>query len=239
MAIIRVNKNKNFTVMSNYHLSDKGLSLKAKGLLSQMLSLPENWDYTIQGLISINMEHERSITSAMNELKERGYLVITKKMPNQTTTGRIEYVYDIYEAPKQAPQKQGVQKQGLQNQGLEFQGLENAGQLNTNKQNTKEQNTKESNTQKSVLDVFESEAMRNAVIKWLQYKREKRQSYTPTGLKELIKRIQAEAAKSGEESVIRDIDYCISQGWSGLFFNKKAKNTAQIDESKTDLDDLF
>ena len=74
--------------MSNYHFKDKDLSLKAKGLLSLMFSLPEDWDYSINGLVSICKENESAITSTLKELKEHGYLVVTKFMPNQTDTGR-------------------------------------------------------------------------------------------------------------------------------------------------------
>ena len=68
MGVFRVEKNANYTVMSNYHLRDKSLSLKAKGLLSQMLSLPEDWDYTLSGLASINKEGKDAIRSAVKEL---------------------------------------------------------------------------------------------------------------------------------------------------------------------------
>lgn len=81
MAVFRVEKTKDFTVMSNYHLRDKNLSLKAKGLLSQMLSLPEEWDYTLAGLACINKESKDAIRSAVNELEQAGY--ITRR---QTTT---------------------------------------------------------------------------------------------------------------------------------------------------------
>ena len=81
MAVFRVEKTKDFTIMSNYHLRDKNLSLKAKGLLSQMLSLPEEWDYTLAGLAHINKESKDAIRSAVNELEQAGY--ITRR---QTTT---------------------------------------------------------------------------------------------------------------------------------------------------------
>lgn len=119
--------------MSNAHLRDKDLSLKAKGLLSQMLSLPTDWDYSVAGLASINREKETSIMSALKELKSSGYLVVTKKMPNETESGRIEYVYDVYE------QKQGIEKQDLEILGVEIQGLENQGQLNKEEQSTEVQ----------------------------------------------------------------------------------------------------
>lgn len=119
MPIIRVNKNKNFVTMSNYHFKEKEMSLKAKGLLSEMLSLPDNWDYSVAGLVAINKESKNTIISALEELKQFGYLKITKLLPNETKSGRIEYVYDIYEK-KQEPKKQGLEKQELEKQGLEF-----------------------------------------------------------------------------------------------------------------------
>lgn len=141
MAVIRVNKTGDFTVMSNYHFKDKRLSLKAKGLLSQMLSLPDTWDYTVAGLAAINKENETAINSALKELKKYGYLVVTKHMPNETESGRIEYSYDVYEQPHE---KQGTEKQGVEILGVEFQGVENQGQLNTNESSTNQSNTKES-----------------------------------------------------------------------------------------------
>ena len=74
MPVFRVERNKGYTVMSNYHLRDKSLSLKAKGLLSQILSLPEDWDYTLSGLCYINRESKDAIRSAVNELERAGYI---------------------------------------------------------------------------------------------------------------------------------------------------------------------
>mgnify|MGYP003305517553 CR=1 FL=1 len=119
MAVIRVNKNKDYTVMSNNHFRNKDMSLKAKGLLSLMLSLPDDWDYSINGLVSICKEQESAIKATLSELKELGYLIIRKQMPNETDTGRFEYIYDIYEYPKQ-----GYEKQAVENQPLEIQPIE-------------------------------------------------------------------------------------------------------------------
>lgn len=145
MAILRVNKTKDYTTMSNYHFKDKRLSLKAKGLLSEMLSLPENWDYSIAGLVAINKEEETAIKSTLDELKQFNYLVITKLMPNETDSGRYEYVYDIYEAPK---------KQEGDFLGVEILGLENQGQYNTNNKinNNKEEISKE----ESIYDYYQN-----------------------------------------------------------------------------------
>lgn len=74
MAVFRIERTKDYTVMSNHHLKDKRLSLKAKGLLSQMLSLPDDWDYTLTGLTHINRESKDAIRTALQELEKCGYL---------------------------------------------------------------------------------------------------------------------------------------------------------------------
>ena len=138
--IVRVNKTKDYTVMSNCHLRDDRLSLKAKGLMSVVLSLPDDWNYSISGLVSICKESETSVKSALDELKKHGYLVIDKKMPNETQSGRYEYIYEFYEKPqKQEPCNQGVEKQPLEILPLENHPL----YKNTDKSNTEEQNTDE------------------------------------------------------------------------------------------------
>ena len=136
MAIFRVNKNKNYTVMSNYHLKDANMSFKAKGLLSMMLSLPDDWDYSIKGIVSISKENKTSIQSTLKELEENKYLKRTK---NQNEKGQFEYIYDIYEKPR-------TEKPCMENLFTDKPCTENMPQLNTNIQNTKKQNTKKSNT---------------------------------------------------------------------------------------------
>ena len=153
MAYFRVNKSKNYTVMSNHHLRDKNLSLRAIGLLSKMLSLPDNWDYSIKGLVAICKDKEPTVRGALSELKEHGYVVVTKLMPGTTSSGRIEYVYDIYESPRnQTGEKQGGGKQGLEKQGVEFQGLEFLDLVKRAQLNTKELNTERINTEDAVVD---------------------------------------------------------------------------------------
>ena len=144
--VIRVNTNNNYTKLSNYHFKDKRLSLKAKGLLSLMLSLPDNWDYSVEGLSSICKESSGYIKNILDELREYGYLVITKYYPGTDNNSRIKYVYDIYEQALDEPVKdfieikdkqqdinsQGVESQGVESQGVVSQVLENQGQSITN-----------------------------------------------------------------------------------------------------------
>ena len=100
MAVFRVEKTKNYTVMSNYHLRDPTLSCKACGLLSKMLSLPENWDYTTRGLAAICKDGVGSIGSALKELEAAGYLVRRQLRDDHGRMSNIEYT--IYETPQLA-----------------------------------------------------------------------------------------------------------------------------------------
>ena len=101
MAVFRVEKNKGYTVMSNHHLRNKDLSLKAKGLLSQMLSLPEDWDYTLKGLSLINREQIDAIRAAIRELEQAGYIVRSRERDSQGRLRGADYV--IYEQPQPVP----------------------------------------------------------------------------------------------------------------------------------------
>ena len=98
MAVFRVEKNKGYTVMSNHHLRNKELTLKAKGLLSQMLSLPENWDYTLAGLSHINKESIDAIRTAVLELEKAGYI---ERSQGRDQKGKMTaIIYTIYEQPQ-------------------------------------------------------------------------------------------------------------------------------------------
>ena len=158
MTVMRTFKNKNYTVMSNTHLRDKNLSLKAKGLLSVMLSLPDNWNYSIAGLVAICKENDTAIKSALNELKENGYLIVNKLKPSKATKGKIGYEYLIFETPDKEEQKKLMKQSqeggflGVENLGVEIQGVENHGQLNTNIYNTNKL-SKEYKREKDILDI--------------------------------------------------------------------------------------
>ena len=97
MTVFRVEKNRGYTVMSNHHLRNKALSLKAKGLLSQMLSLPEDWDYILKGLSLINRESIDAIRTAVWELEKAGYI---RREQGRDPKGKMaDMVYTIYEQP--------------------------------------------------------------------------------------------------------------------------------------------
>ena len=98
MAVFRVERNRGYTVMSNHHLRNKELTLKAKGLLSQMLSLPETWDYTLAGLSRINRESIDAIRTAVWELEKAGY--ITRRQGRDAKGKMAAIEYTIYEQPQ-------------------------------------------------------------------------------------------------------------------------------------------
>ena len=100
MAVFRIEKTRDYTIMSNHHLRNESLTLKAKGLLSQMLSLPESWDFTLTGLSQINRESVDAIRTAVWELERAGY--ITRQQGRDDKGKMSAIVYTIYEQP-QAP----------------------------------------------------------------------------------------------------------------------------------------
>lgn len=128
--VFKINKTEDYSIISNKFLREKDMSLKAKGLLALMLSLPDSWVYSINGLVAICKEEESAIKTTLQELKRFGYLSIDKCMPNTTQSGRIEYVYNIYEEPHK--------KQEGDFLPLEILPLENQGQYNTNKEEYKD-----------------------------------------------------------------------------------------------------
>lgn len=140
IAVIRVIKSRNYTVMSNTHLKDKRLSLKAIGLLSIVLGLPEDWHYTVNGLVGIVKDGKDSVESAIKELKKNGYLRVEKIYPNENSN-RIQYQYTFFENPQEVD-FQPLENQGIEKQSVETQVLENPYTYkDTNKPNTNKLNT--------------------------------------------------------------------------------------------------
>lgn len=142
MSVFRIEKNKNYTVMSNHHLRNKELSLKAKGLLSQMLSLPENWDYTLAGLSHINKESIDAIRTAVWELEKAGYIKRQQGRDEKGKMTAIEYI--IYEQPQlENPilENPTTDKPILENPTSDEPKTENPTQINKDKTSTKELNT--------------------------------------------------------------------------------------------------
>ena len=152
MAVFRIERTKNYTVMSNYHLRDKALSLKSKGLLSMMLSLPEDWNYTTRGLAKICKEGVDAIGGALRELETAGYIVRHQLRDRQGRISDTEYV--IYEQPQpKAPDMPHPDTAGpdtaspdTENPYLDKPDTEKPAELNIEKSKTQKSNTQGSST---------------------------------------------------------------------------------------------
>ena len=148
MAVFRIEKTRDYTVMSNHHLRDKSLSLKAKGLLSLMLSLPEEWDYTTKGLARICKDGVDSICAGVRELEEHGYVIRQRVRNPNGQLGAIEYtILEQPRPPEPKPQKPERENPVLDNPEQASPVLEepeqgNPAQLNTNR-SSKEKSKKD------------------------------------------------------------------------------------------------
>ncbi len=151
MAVFRVNRNKNYTHMANYHFREKGMSLRAKGLLSLMLSLPEEWDYSANGLAVLSKDGKDSVKKALVELEQLGYLKRTRATDAQ---GRFTgYDYDIFEKPQSVNPL--TENPSTENPPTEKPSTENPPQLSTKESSTKKSSTKESNTKRFIAPSLE------------------------------------------------------------------------------------
>ena len=175
MPVFRIEKTKDYTVMSNHHLRDTDLSLKAKGMLSLMLSLPEDWDYTLAGLAHICKDGLASIRTTVMELEENGYLSRRRQRNEKGQLGDIEYT--IHEKPQacgkpvdnpvdNSPpicEKPILENLTLDNPILEKPILENQTQLNTNKLIKEKLNTDVLNTYQSIKPVQGGSSQSNTI----------------------------------------------------------------------------
>ena len=151
MAVYRVNKNRGYTVMANYHLRGKTLSLKAVGLLSKMLSFNDGWQFSTKGLSAICKEGPDAVLAALRELEDAGYLV---RHQSRDEKGRMSsMVFEIYEKPQTGlpdTEKPHTEKPDTDNPFTGKPCTENPAQLNTNPQRTKKSKTDISRTHQSI-----------------------------------------------------------------------------------------
>ena len=178
MAVCRVEKTKDYTTMSNFHLRDPNLSNKARGLLSTMLSLPEDWDYTTRGLAKICKDGVDGITAQLKELEQYGYLI---RHRIRDTGGRIvDMEYVIYERPHTA--SPDTEKPYMVKPDMGLPRLETPAQINIDKRITDE-----SNTDLSITHSIPSDAARPSVLAALEAKRKEAEYRDMDVYREIIK----------------------------------------------------
>ena len=181
MAIFRVSKNRNYTVMSNYHLKDRALTLKSKGLLSMMLSLPEEWDYTTRGLASICKEGVDAIGASLKELEAGGYLMRRQLRDSRGRITDTEYtIYECPHTPKPDTALPHTENPDMDTPDTVSPCTEKPAELNIDQENKKQSSTDLSNPDPSIpeppsnrqgdgCDAMGYEAARELVLENLEY----------------------------------------------------------------------
>ena len=160
MAVIRVQKTDNYTVMSNHHLRNKDMSLKAKGLMSLMLSLPPKWDYSIGGLVAICKESHTSIRSALKELEQNQYLIRERK---NNEKGYFTYEYILYEIPLPHIDKQHTDSVYIDKHDTEKAHADDNREINKEKLIKDELNKDRENKEKITTTKAKSKIKRNRI----------------------------------------------------------------------------
>ena len=227
MAVFRIHKSKDFTVMSNHHLRNKELSLKAKGLLTLMLSLPDDWDYSVLGLAAMSKDGKDAVMSAISELTDSGYVVVDSR---RNSKGQYESEYNVFETPNRESRCGNSES-------------DNPPQLNTNKESTDTKyyndednsssriNTSKNNISstkervKKGLDLsFVATEYIEAFGEWLNYKRSINDMYkTQRGVERAYKDL-LDACNNNPANALPVVNYSIDKEYKGIYAPKKQNN---------------
>lgn len=219
MSVVRVNKTKNYTVLSNYHFKEKKMSLKAKGLLSLMLSLPDSWNYTIAGLCSLSKDGKDSVMSGLAELEKFGYLIRTQTTNEKGQFSGIEY--NIFEQPQDTFPVAG--NQNSDNQHAEKSNSENPPLLNTNKiKYSFNKNIYNINNYIHILDTIPDNTLRNYYCDFLDNRNRMGDPLTVKGFELLIERVREIAGLDVEKQkeLIRN---ALINNWKNVYTREEAK----------------
>ena len=242
MAIIRVNKTKNYTVLSNHHFKEKGMSLKAKGLLSLMLSLPDDWNYSIAGLVSLSKDGKDSVMAALAELEKFRYLNRVRTTNSKGQFSGVEY--NIYEEPQ--PENPVAEKQNSEKQN---EGKSNSGKpplLNTkftknlNNKVIKELNTKEIEMEAIIISSVSNESLRDLYRDYIEMREGINAPLTERGLKMLIQRNERLSNLNVEVQKIL-LETAIINNWKNIYSPNESNAPSYVKENKLlrELHDIY
>ena len=230
MAVIRVQKTTNYTVMSNHHLRNNNMTLKAKGLMSLMLSLPPEWDYSVAGLAAICKEGMTAVRSALKELEENKYLVRERR---NSEKGYFVYEYTLYEIPDLSCTENGH----TVNTHAQERHTENRTQLNKDSLNKDLINKKELNTDikdylstfKDILKHIEDIELKNLFIDYVEMRRLTNSPVTPRGLSMIVNRC-ARLANFDRHLQKEMLEAAIINNWKSVYLPKEIKEQGQLDK---------
>lgn len=232
MAVIRTIKNENYTTMCNTHLRDKNLSLKAKGLLSMMLSLPDKWHYSVKGLEGICKESKNTINSVLNELEDNNYLVRRRRYCN----GKIsEWEYIIFENNENHDEELlHLKNEDIENEDIEIQDIENRDvykitkELNTKELNTneyKEKNIKKESVNSVIAEYTESKDLQDALHGFVEMRNKARKPLTARAMKLSLNTLTELALDDVTKIAI--VNQSIMHNWSTFYKLQNNNNGGQ------------
>lgn len=234
MAIIRVEKTSNYTVMSNHHLRNLDMSLKAKGLMSLMLSLPPEWDYSIGGLVAICKESHTSIRSALRELEQNRYLMRERK---NNEKGYFIYEYTLYEMPLPHTDNQHTVEKNADNGHTVNRREISKEVLNTDKLNTDGLSKEKEINEILVYSVHDQELF-ELYKDYIQMRQEMDAPLTPKGLQMLIKRCER-LSKNNVKVQRLLLENSLLNGWKNVFLPTEKEIEMASEEIRDDLKGFF
>ncbi len=227
MSVFRINKTQNYTVMSNHHFKEKKMSLKAKGLLSLMLSLPDDWDYSISGLATLSKDGKDSIMSALSELEKFGYLTRTRLIDERGRFAGVEY--NIFEIPQ--PKEPISENSNSEKENAEKSNSENHAQLNTYLTNhlnnllCNELSTKDG----ELIELYQQ---------YIQTREEMNAPLNETSLEKLIHRAKRLSNHNVRiEKVL--LETAIINGWKNVYPPRESELARLNTDMQNELRDLF
>ena len=232
MSVIRTIKNENYTTMCNTHLRDKNLSLKAKGLLSMMLSLPDKWHYSVKGLEGICKESKNTINSVLNELEDNNYLVRRRRYCN----GKIsEWEYIIFENNENHDEELlHLKNEDIENEDIEIQDIENRDvykitkELSTNRLNTneyKENNIKKESVNSVIAEYTENKDLQDALHGFVEMRNKARKPLTARAMKLSLNKLNELALDDVTKIAI--VNQSIVHSWSTFYKLQNNNNGGQ------------
>lgn len=231
-TIFRVEKNANYVVMSNHHLRNKEMSLKSKGLLSLILSLPPEWNYSLSGLCAICKESQTAMRSALKELEKHKYLVRNRR---KNSLGHFEYEYIVYEVPY-------AENQYAANQHTEVRHTENRTQISKEELNINKLNIDRVSKEKNINDILVSSVYDEELFElykdYIQMREEMDAPLTPKGLQMLIKRCER-LSKNNIRVQRLLLENSLMNGWKNVFLPTEKEIELANQETRADLKELF
>lgn len=238
MSKIRVHKTANFTVMSNYHFKEKKMSLKAKGLLSLMLSLPDTWNYSVSGLVTLSKDGKDSVMSALAELENFGYLERERITNSKGQFAGIEY--NIYEEPQ--PKKPIADIPTLENENAEKPIAEKQTLLNTylikhlNNKDIKVLN-KYGEFEK-IIDGIENEELQEQIIKYIAMRENIQAPLSLMGFEKLMERL-SRLSKNNIKIQMLLLENAIINNWKNIYLPNESELNNVSEEIRTELKAYF